>query len=633
MVELSLILLWAGTLYHLRRLHRSPNNPILRCLMLIFPSLLVAVTVGRASVYLAVDELLGVSNAARFLQHAFALVALCVVQILMQYTSWGSAAEAGPAIRSRVVAAVVVLALMLTAFALASLGTEAPKDFVGRYGTQPWIVLYLLLYSSYLGVACVDVVRICHRHARQGAARPWVRASLRMIVTAGITGVVYVVCKAAFTIAAWRHVRMPWSLVEEQLSTPLVALGAILIGIGALLPPAGSIIEPCWHQLQQWRQYRAMHTLWSAISTAVPRVALQIPSPAVSQHTWTRLPYNAWREHLSDLSWQHYRRVIEIQDGLLDLRFYRQPTATPSMAASSGRRSDQQRLNLEAAEIAAAISAKRTGQPPIQATDPRPLTAGADNLDAWLADLSRTYAALPAASRSTHTLARQHQPPTPDGEQEHLGVSVETTMSDDGHADPAPRSGPDRLARLLTDLLSPAILIVVVVIPIAWHGSTTVLQAWISAALAAITGSIIPITYIIRGVRRGHWTDHHVGVREQRRRPLMVALLSGVLGVILLILTGAREMTALCVAGMSALVVAMVVTFGLRWKISIHAIVAAGCATSLMVVFGWWALLAWPVAAAIGWSRVRLSDHSTGQVIAGLVLGTLAASTVFPWLR
>ena len=84
---------------------------------------------------------------------------------------------------------------------------------------------------------------------------------------------------------------------------------------------------------------------------------------------------------------------------------------------------------------------------------------------------------------------------------------------------------------------------------------------------------------------------------------------------------------------MAALLVAMAVTFGLRWKVSIHATAAAGVAAVLTILFGPWLALTWPVAGAICWSRIRLGDHTAGQVVAGAAVGAIAISSVYLLLR
>ena len=41
----------------------------------------------------------------------------------------------------------------------------------------------------------------------------------------------------------------------------------------------------------------------------------------------------------------------------------------------------------------------------------------------------------------------------------------------------------------------------------------------------------------------------------------------------------------------------------------------------------------WPLAAAVGWSRVRLLDHTPAQVLAGALVGACATGLLYPALR
>jgi membrane-associated phospholipid phosphatase len=151
--------------------------------------------------------------------------------------------------------------------------------------------------------------------------------------------------------------------------------------------------------------------------------------------------------------------------------------------------------------------------------------------------------------------------------------------------------------------------------------------------VTAVFASAIPLSYILRGVRRGHYDDHHVRTRERRPAVLLFAAASVVVGLALMIVFHApRELVALVVAMLTGLASTLAVT---RWwtKVSFHAAVAAGTATTLVLVFGPWLLLACPVVALVAWSRVRLRDHTPAQAAVGAVLGVLAAGVVFPLLR
>ncbi len=192
---------------------------------------------------------------------------------------------------------------------------------------------------------------------------------------------------------------------------------------------------------------------------------------------------------------------------------------------------------------------------------------------------------------------------------------------------PAPR-----VARAVTEVFAPALLAAVMPIVI---GVTSVLPvgaglAW--ALVGTLFCSLIPNTLIWWGVRRGRLTDHHIRVREQRRTPLVYGLLSVLVGLTLMIGFGApRPVTAMVVV-MFALGLA-VTAANLVWKLSIHAAVAAGSAAVLVIEFGPALLATVPVVALVGWSRVRLRDHTVAQVIAGTAVGLLVAIPAFLLLR
>jgi membrane-associated phospholipid phosphatase len=143
---------------------------------------------------------------------------------------------------------------------------------------------------------------------------------------------------------------------------------------------------------------------------------------------------------------------------------------------------------------------------------------------------------------------------------------------------------------------------------------------------------VLPYLYILRGVRTGRLSDHHIGDRRQRRGPLLVGLGSVVAGFAVLLAAHAhRELLAAVVAGGVGLVVAAAVNHW--WKMSIHTAVAAGSVVILTLVYGWPLLATAPLVAAVGWSRVALKDHTVAQVVVGTVLGAAVAGGVFSALR
>ncbi|MFE5255894.1 transposase [Streptomyces coelicoflavus] len=166
-----------------------------------------------------------------------------------------------------------------------------------------------------------------------------------------------------------------------------------------------------------------------------------------------------------------------------------------------------------------------------------------------------------------------------------------------------------RSARLVTEVLAPANLVIGVLLVIGWHSTNSLAGAgW--GLLAGVGCGGLPIACTVAGVRRGRWTDKHLKVRCQRWIPLLVTLGSVLLGTgLLLALDAPREVVALVAAMIAGLVLTMAVT--VWWKVSVHTAVASG-------------------VAAVGWSWGSLRGHTTAQVIAGAGPGRHGGSCCVP---
>jgi hypothetical protein len=197
---------------------------------------------------------------------------------------------------------------------------------------------------------------------------------------------------------------------------------------------------------------------------------------------------------------------------------------------------------------------------------------------------------------------------------------------------PPPRTPVDRLARWLTEVFAPPVLVAVLPLVIGAHAGRTAESGLAFGLLGTLFTAVIPYSIIMYGVLRGRLSDRHIGVREQRTRPLALGLGSVLVGIALLVGLGApRELTALVVAMFVGGLVATVINH--FWKLSVHASVAAGSVLVLVLAFGpaMWASAV--VVVATGWSRVRLRDHTTWQVLAGVVVGAVVSGVVFGLLR
>lgn len=190
------------------------------------------------------------------------------------------------------------------------------------------------------------------------------------------------------------------------------------------------------------------------------------------------------------------------------------------------------------------------------------------------------------------------------------------------------------LARAVTEATSPtiycpALLIAVSASAVPAYGTAAL--AW--GALAALFVGILPLLFLKLGARRGRWSDHHVTDRERRRLPFLFVIASVAVGIALLIAGSAPASLIALVAGMLA-GVAVMLLINHYWKISVHAGTTAGGAVVLGATFGMIVgILGVVLALAAGWSRVVLRDHTSAQVLMGLIAGAATAAAVFLPLR
>ncbi|HEV7907466.1 MAG TPA: hypothetical protein VGP03_04945 [Pseudonocardiaceae bacterium] len=187
-----------------------------------------------------------------------------------------------------------------------------------------------------------------------------------------------------------------------------------------------------------------------------------------------------------------------------------------------------------------------------------------------------------------------------------------------------------KLARAATEVLAPWVWALALPFAVAWWATHSAGATVLWGLVVGITASVIPMAVIVRGARRGRWDGHHVTNREDRVVPLVTAGASLVVGMLLLLVGGApHQMIALTLSMFASLVVSTVITFGLSWKISLHAAVAFAAVVVLALTRGPWLLLLALAATLVAWSRVELGDHTAAQVLAGSLMGVVVGGGTY----
>ena len=184
-------------------------------------------------------------------------------------------------------------------------------------------------------------------------------------------------------------------------------------------------------------------------------------------------------------------------------------------------------------------------------------------------------------------------------------------------------------ARRVTYWLEPKNWLIVTVVAIGWHADGRAGIGW--GLLAALFTAVLPTLFISYGVRHGRWSDRNVGARRPRLLVLAFITASVAAGLILLLVLGAPRLLTGYLAFMLASV-AVLAAITTVWKISIHCAVASGSVVILALTYGPLVLLGYALVGLLGWARVTVQDHTVAQVVAGSVLGAVAAAVAYALL-
>lgn len=184
-------------------------------------------------------------------------------------------------------------------------------------------------------------------------------------------------------------------------------------------------------------------------------------------------------------------------------------------------------------------------------------------------------------------------------------------------------------ARLISDVLSPPVIWGLMAFPIAFYSAESQERALLWALTYAVLVCILPALYIGYMVWRGHITDIHVQVREQRLRPFLVSVIcAGVAFTLLRVMDAPSLLPLFAIFSLVQLGVMLLIT--LLWQISMHSMSITGAVVLAGALYGpGTALLLSPLIPVVGAARIRLRRHTPAQVVAGGLLGALLTWVMF----
>lgn len=178
-------------------------------------------------------------------------------------------------------------------------------------------------------------------------------------------------------------------------------------------------------------------------------------------------------------------------------------------------------------------------------------------------------------------------------------------------------------ARLVSDFISPPVVLAVLVSMISVRYAQTSAEAFTWAVTYIVLVCVAPVLYIAWMVQRGKIGDIHMQYRHERRRPFLVSIVCTALAYVLLQQMGAAPrvsqftLLTLIQLGIMALIT-------LVWQISLHSMSITVAVVAVGLLYGpVSALVASPLAPLVGAARIHLRRHTLSQVLAGAAIGVL----------
>lgn len=175
-----------------------------------------------------------------------------------------------------------------------------------------------------------------------------------------------------------------------------------------------------------------------------------------------------------------------------------------------------------------------------------------------------------------------------------------------------------RVAKWVSWIFNPTALIVLGFGLVALTIGT--LAAWLWVAFYLTLSVLVPVFYILWKIQRGEITDFHMKERQQRIRPMLLALFLSLFGWIILWVGNAPKLLRIF-AGFGSLQLAVLMLVTLHWKISGHSAAASGFAVFIVALYGQLAIPVLFLIPLMAWARVRRHRHVLFQTVAGSLAG------------
>lgn len=343
------LLLWVASFDRIYALAGRARDALHRAECVTFCGAALCLTLQIPPLQAGIGEALGVLGSGRLLANLAGIYAAwsfypCMLDL------W----DHGAPQRGFLVGIWPMLATGVALVALFVLSSPIASPSPQRSATDPFTIYelpaaYTLVYMVYLGGLVLQMFRLSLRCGRRVCRSPLAPRRLCLQLHAQTigwaAGLGFATHQCLFALLRQRE--QPYPLLEPGLvSNGLLVFAVVGVTSGELHAP--------WYWFGRYRACRRLYPLWRLLRAATPAIALSALFPPPDSALADALGFN-------DTGLRLRRRVVEIQDGIVALRPYRDPLIA-AIAAERCRREgiggQEREAIVEAATLVAAARAK-----------------------------------------------------------------------------------------------------------------------------------------------------------------------------------------------------------------------------------------------------------------------------------
>jgi membrane-associated phospholipid phosphatase len=176
-----------------------------------------------------------------------------------------------------------------------------------------------------------------------------------------------------------------------------------------------------------------------------------------------------------------------------------------------------------------------------------------------------------------------------------------------------------KLVRIISTVFVPPSFTIIIYTLFAFQLESEPSKQAATILIALVFGFISPIALFLILRKKGKLADQDASIKEERTIPFLIAIVFYLIGLMLMI---KYQLNIISIAFWFCYISNTVITIFINkvWKISAHAMGAAGPFSAMVFTFGWIGILLLPIVILVGWARIELKCHTLCQVVVGVLL-------------